>query len=77
MLDTKIRILDDNRYYCSEILSSMLSIQENQAVFCKLGGIEKTINALSAFKSKDPEAEEEREHAHNMFNILNILLLEP
>ncbi|KAI8365389.1 Catenin-beta-like protein [Radiomyces spectabilis] len=69
---------DSNRGYASEILSILL--QERRDIRLKLsdlGGVDTLLRALSAYKRKDPQDEDEAEMVENFFNALCSMLNEP
>lgn len=73
--NAKNKVLDDNRYYCSEILTTLLSGDQSIELFLVKGGIEQLIQVLASYKSKNPESEEEKEFVLNLFNSLNLCLI--
>ncbi|CDS13681.1 hypothetical protein LRAMOSA05855 [Lichtheimia ramosa] len=69
---------DSNRGYASEILSILL--QDSREIRLKLGeleGIDILLRALSSYRKKDPEDDDETEMVENFFNALCSMLNEP
>ncbi|KAJ8655628.1 hypothetical protein O0I10_008717 [Lichtheimia ornata] len=69
---------DSNRGYASEILSILL--QDSRDIRLKLGeleGIDILLRALSSYRKKDPEDDDETEMVENFFNALCSMLNEP
>ncbi|KAI9499627.1 Catenin-beta-like protein [Zychaea mexicana] len=69
---------DSNRGYAAEIISILL--QESRDIRLKLGelnGVDVLLRALSGYRKKDPEDEDESEMVENFFNALCSGLNEP
>lgn len=45
--NVKNKVLDDNRLYCTEILTILLSSDKNIALFLKYSGMDRVIATLS------------------------------
>ncbi|ESN93775.1 hypothetical protein HELRODRAFT_186075 [Helobdella robusta] len=69
---------DDIRLYCSEILSILLQMyQENRQILGEVDGIDVLLSQLSIFKKHDPSTPEEIEYMENLFNSLCSSLMLP
>lgn len=72
-------VVDYNRLYCVEILSSILQISSSSRVVLglELGGLESCLVAYSNYRKKDWESLEEEEYLMNLKNCIYSMLLDP
>lgn len=69
---------DDNKLYCSEVLSILLqNHEENRQLLGELEGIDLLLQQLSMYKRHDPSTVEEIEFMENLFNSLCSALMLP
>lgn len=62
---------DPNKLYCSEILSILLQIDnENRLMLGSIEGIDVLLQQLAIYKRHDPHTSEEQEFMENLFNCL-------
>lgn len=72
----KMKTFDNNRLYCSEILSILLQNSEvNCVLLGSIDGIDILLQQLAVYKRHDPSSEEEKEFMENLFNSLCACLL--
>jgi hypothetical protein len=70
------KVIDDNKYVASDILIAILSNSERgQSIFNSLHGMEILIECISVYQEKLPEHTDEKEYLSNLFDCLNILLI--
>ncbi|GFR75921.1 beta-catenin-like protein 1 [Elysia marginata] len=63
------RPFDQNKLYCSEILSILLQdTEENRQLLGELEGIDDLLQLLALFKKQDPSSKDEMELMENLFN---------
>lgn len=74
----KHKVIDDNKFVGSDLLALLLShSQEAQLRFHTLCGMEILLESIRPYLSKNPGSSDEQEYLGNLFDCLNILLINP
>ncbi|VFR02554.1 unnamed protein product [Cuscuta campestris] len=72
----KVKEFDSNKQYASEILAILLqSSTANQKRLGQMNGVDTILQAVAAYKSKDPKTPDEEEMVENLFDSLCCLLM--
>nr|GMC94785.1 beta-catenin-like protein 1 [Ipomoea batatas] len=72
----KVKEFDSNKQYASEILAILLqNSNANQKRLGQMNGVDAILQAVAAYKSKDPKTSDEEELVENLFDSLCCLLM--
>lgn len=72
----KVKEFDSNKQYASEILAILLqNSTANQKRLGQMNGVDAILQAVAAYKSKDPKTSDEEELVENLFDSLCCLLM--
>nr|GMC91396.1 beta-catenin-like protein 1 [Ipomoea batatas]GMC96877.1 beta-catenin-like protein 1 [Ipomoea batatas] len=72
----KVKEFDSNKQYASEILAILLqNSSANQKRLGQMNGVDAILQAVAAYKSKDPKTSDEEELVENLFDSLCCLLM--
>lgn len=72
----KHKVIDDNKYVGSDVLAYILSnSSQAQLKFHSICGMEILVESIRPYLSRSPASSDEKEYLGNLFDCLNILLI--
>ena len=69
-------MIDDTKFYCAELALQFILSPEYQAAFVEAGGIDAYLEIISRYNRQEPKTEEEKEYVMNLFETLNIIVVQ-